>query len=79
MPAAVRRAAEAHCEGGRLKSLLLSNDEHLSVQSRTVPHLRAAPRSDNLAITLARLERVPEGAYRELDHSPSPSHGRKTL
>ena len=22
---------------------------------------------------------VPEGAYRELDHSPSPSHGRETL
>ena len=79
MPAAVRRAAEAHCEGGRLNSLLLSGDDDLSVQSRTVPHLRTAPRSGNLAITLARLERVPEGTNREGIHSPSLSRGRETL
>ena len=78
MPAAVRRAAEAYREGGRLNSLLLSSDEHLSVQSRNRTALRAAPRSDNLAITLARLERVPEGTNREGIHSPSLSPGRET-
>ena len=74
MPAALRRAAEAYREGGRLNSLLLSNDAHLSVQSRN----RTAPRSGNLAITLARLERVPEGTNREGIHSPSLSPGRET-
>ena len=49
------------------------------MQSRNRTALRAAPRSDNLSITLARLERVPEGTNREGIPSPSLSPGRETL